>query len=182
METATAPSPAKQTMPKATRPEGAEAGQIPKAVPQPERKVQPIIEARIKGGDFIRALYVATAFENTQPTDLLKPEYWANFAQKLKLRDRIEVWADDGSWIADVVVLGSTRTSADVRLLRVDYLDQFTPDETGTGALKSYDVRYRGIHSQWSVIRLADGAIISEGHGSRQAATTVLNEHLKAMK
>jgi len=78
-------------------------------------------------------------------------------------------------------VLGSPRTSADVRLLRVDYIDTFKPEE-GADAHKSYDVRYRGIHSQWSVVRVADGAIISDGHGSRQAATTVLNEHLKAMK
>ncbi len=148
----------------------------------PARKVQPIEEARIKSGDFIRALYMATAFENTEPTDLLEPEYWAHFAQKLRLRDRIEVWANDGSWIADVVVLGATKNSADVRLLRVDYIDNVRPAGEQPDGFKSYDVRYRGIHSQWSVIRVADGAVVHEGEGSRAAADTWLTNHLKAFK
>jgi hypothetical protein len=148
----------------------------------PERKVQPIEEARIKSGDFVRSFYMATAFENTEPTDLLKPEYWAHFAQKLRLRDRIEVWANDGSWVADVVVLGASKNSADVRVLRVDYIDNVQPSGEATSELKSYDVRYRGIHSQWSVIRVADGAVVHEGDGSRAAADTWLTNHLKAFK
>lgn len=148
----------------------------------PERKVQPIEEARIKSGDFVRSFYMATAFENTEPTDLLKPEYWAHFAQKLRLRDRIEVWANDGSWVADVVVLGATKNAADVRLLRVDYIDNVQPSGEAPSELKSYDVRYRGIHSQWSVIRVADNAVVHEGEGSRTAADTWLTNHLKAFK
>lgn len=150
--------------------------------PQADRKVQPIEEARIKSGDFVRACYMATAFENTEPTDLLKPEYWAHFAQKLRLRDRIEVWANDASWIADVVVLGATKNSADVRILRVDYLSNANPAGTDSPGLKSYQVRYRGIHSQWSVIRVADGAVVHEGDGSEDAAKTWLSNHLKAFK
>lgn len=148
----------------------------------PERKVQPIEEARIKSGDFVRSFYMATAFENTEPTDLLKPEYWAHFAQKLRLRDRIEVWANDGSWIADVVVMGATKNSADVRVLRVDYLDNVRPVGDLPEGLKSYEVRYRGIHSQWSVIRVADNAVVHEGEGSRTAADNWLANHLKAFK
>lgn len=150
--------------------------------PQAERKVQPIEEARIKSGDFVRAYYMATAFENTEPTDLLRPEYWAHFAKWLRLRDRIEVWANDASWIADVVVLGATKNSADVRILRVDYLSNVQPAGTEAAGLKSYQVRYRGVHSQWSVIRVADGAVVHEGDGSEDAAKTWLSNHLKAFK
>lgn len=148
----------------------------------PERKVQPIEEARIKSGDFVRAFYVATAFSNTEPTDLLAPEYWAHFAQRLRLRDRIEVWANDGSWVADVVVLGATKNSADVRVLRVDYIDGVRPAGDAPDGLKSYEVRYRGMHSQWSVIRVVDGAVVHEGEGSRTAADHWLSNHLKAFK
>lgn len=154
----------------------------PELAAVPERKVQPIEESRIKSGDFVRAMYMGTAFENTEPTDLLKPEYWAHYAQKLRLRDRIEMWANDGSWVADVVVLGATKNSADVRVLRVDYLDPINPDTANQSMLKSYDVRYRGIHSQWSVIRIADNAVVHEGEGSRTAADTWLANHLKAFK
>ena len=148
----------------------------------PDRKIQPIEEARIKSGDFVRAFYVATAFDNTRPEDLLRPEYWAHFAQKLKLRDRIEVWANDASWVAEVVVLGATKNAADVRLLRVDYIDPYQPEGATSDHLKSYDVRYRGLHSQWSVVRLADNALVHEGEGSKAAADKWLSEHLKAMK
>ena len=177
MTTATATATSK-TSPKSATPSEPQERQAPAK----DRKIQPIIEARIKSGDFVRAFYVATAFENTQPEDLLQPEYWAHFAQKLKLRDRIEVWADDASWMADVVVLGATKNAADVRLLRVDYIDAYQPEGATSDHMKSYDVRYRGIHSQWSVVRLADNAIVHEGEGSRASADRWLSEHLKAMK
>jgi len=160
----------------------AKAAQAETVTQDTERKVQPIEESRIKSGDFVRACYMATAFENTEPTDLLKPEYWAHFAQKLRLRDRIEVWANDASWIADVVVLGATKNAADVRVLRVDYLDNVPQTGDQPDGLKSYEVRYRGIHSQWSVIRVADNAVVHEGEGSRAGADTWLINHLKAFK
>lgn len=152
------------------------------AAPALERKVQPIEESRIKSGDFVRAFYVATAFENTQPQDLEAPEYWAHFAQKLRLRDRIEVWANDGSWVADIVVLGATKNSADVRVLTVHMISGMRPSGGAAGELKSYSVAYRGIHSQWSVIRVADNEVVHEGEGSEAAANTWLTNHLKAFK
>ena len=181
MTTATAPAPAKGTGKSAAPDEQASRPQK-EATKAPARKIQPIIEARIKSGDFVRAFYVATAYENTLPEDLLQPEYWAHFAQNLKLRARIEVWADDAAWIAEVVVLGATKNAADVRLLRVDYIDSYQPEGAVSDHMKSYDVRYRGLHSQWSVVRLADNAIVHEGEGSRMAADKWLSEHLKAMK
>lgn len=178
MTTATTEAPSK-TAGKATAPKDTNQAS---AAPAPDRKIQPIEEARIKGGDFVRAFYVATAFDNTKPEDLLQPEYWAHFAQKLKLRDRIEVWANDAAWVADVVVLGATKNAADVRLLRVDYIDRYSPDGATSDHLKTYDVRYRGLHSQWSVVRLSDNALVHEGEGSRAGADKWLAEHLKAMK
>lgn len=177
MNTAVATPPAKA----AAKPPAPQA-EPQKRPTESERKIQPIEEARIKSGDFVRAFYVATAFENTRPEDLLKSEYWAHFAQKLKLRDRIEVWANDASWVAEVVVLGATKNAADVRLLRVDYIDPYHPEGATSDHLKSYDVRYRGLHSQWSVVRLADNALVHEGEGSKMAADKWLSEHLKAMK
>lgn len=178
MNTATAAAPAKG----AAKAQTATTDEQSKPAAVPERKIQPIEEARIKSGDFVRAFYVATAFDNTKPEDLLRPEYWAHFAQKLKLRDRIEVWANDASWVAEVVVLGATKNAADVRVLRVDHIDAYQPEGATSDHLKSYDVRYRGLHSQWSVVRLADNALVHEGEGSKAAADKWLAEHLKAMK
>lgn len=158
------------------------AALAPTAAQGTQRKIQPLEESRIKSGDFVRQFYVATAFENTEPADLMAPEYWAHFAQKLRLRDRIEVWANDASWMADVVVLGATKNAADVRILSVAYIDGMKPIGDAPDGIKSYEVRYRGIHSQWSVVRVADGAVVHEGEGSRAAADTWLVNHLKAFK
>lgn len=173
MEAATATKPTKgQPQPETKQPE----------TQAPERKIQPLGASRMKSGDFLRTCYMATAFEGTQPEDLTKPEYWAHHGLILKQRDRVEVWADDGAWVADVVVMGSTKNDADVRVLRVDYIDAFKPTGDAPDELKAYEVRYRGLHSQWSVVRKGDSAMVHEGSGSRHAAETWLTNHLKAFK
>lgn len=162
----------------ATKPKASEVA----AIPVPERKVQPLSTNRIKSGDFVRTFYVATAHENTEPQDLLRPEYFAHVAAQFKPRDRIEVWADDGSWIADLVVMGASRNSADVRLLNTYQINSaHSPGDTPS-ELQSYFVKHRGVHSQWSVIRKADNHVVFEGGSSRAVADAWLTNHLKAFQ
>ncbi len=155
------------------------ATDTPSAAPASQRKVQPLSRNRIQSGDFVRKIHAATAHENTEPEDLLRPEYWAMTADGLRDGDRIEVRADDNTWLAELFVIGATRNSADVRLLHVHTFE--APENPGEPGDKSYFVKYRGPHSKWSVIRTADNAIVHEGDSSKTAANDWLTQHMKAL-
>ena len=54
------------------------------------------------------------------PADVMSPDYWAHLAGKMKVDDRIEVVAQDGSFDADlrVIAVDSRMLWAQVRVLR----------------------------------------------------------------
>lgn len=158
------------------------AADVAAAAPVPKKKVEPISAGRIKSGEFIRTLYVGTAFPNTVPLDLLEPEYWAHFAATLRPRDRLEMWADDGSWLAEYVVLGATKNAATIRMINAVELDPIMYGRDDTGPLAAYEVRHRGLVAQWSVIRKTDGAVIHEGEATESGARLYLTQHLHAFK
>tara|TARA_R110000868_G_scaffold411755_1_gene708898 strand:- start:17797 stop:18267 length:471 start_codon:yes stop_codon:yes gene_type:complete len=142
-------------------------------------KVRPLEPARMKGGDFVRQIHCATAFDDTKPEDLLIPEYWAHVAASLHPWDRVEVVANDGSWWAELMVLDCGRNYARMAIMR----DFDLSGKTNQAPLdmKAYTVKHRGPHSKWSVIRISDGAVVHEGSEKQDMADAWLKNHLIAL-
>lgn len=85
---------------------------------QPERKPgSPVTDDRIQESEFAYTTHIGTAYENTEPSDLLATEYWAHRAAKLRPWDEIKIRANDGSWYAHLLVLESGRNWARVHML-----------------------------------------------------------------
>lgn len=162
------------------------AVQIPKVehavtVPPDERKVRAMDIARFRGEEFLRSKWLATAFEHTTPEDLLKPDYWAHVSTHLRPRDRIEAWADDGTWMAEYVVLEAGRNWARLSIVSVHRFTNADQAMTHADALAPYEITHRGVHSKWSVIRKSDRQVMSEGYDTMRGATDWLAEHMKAL-
>jgi hypothetical protein len=181
-----------QPKPQAPPPPQAETTKAAVELPQPlsaalqslpdlERKVEQLGPARLTAAEFLRNVHVADAAPGTQPGDLEVPSYWAHVAQKLKARDRIEVWVDDNAWYAEVVVLGCTKTEAICKVLGAWDLNghQLMTDRTDT-ALKSYRVEFRGHFEKWGVIRKVDDQVVHTGESTEGGAFAWLKERLKA--
>ena len=150
----------------------------PKAVP-PARKVQELNPTRMAECEFKRTLYVCTAHENTEPEDLLSPDYWTNVADKLRPWDKIEARADDGSWYAEFLVLETSRRWARVVMLNKHNLT--TGDVSLTQAkLDEYSVEFKGPERKWSVIRRNDQEMLHEGEQTKASAFAWLSERIKA--
>lgn len=150
---------------------------VPKAV---ERTVTPADLQRFKQRNFEVSDYVYTAHAHTTPEDLLSLDYWAHIAQQLTPRARIEAWANDGSWMAEYVVLDTGRNWAKLALLNKFSLATVDAAQAQAEAMSPYAIEHRGPHCKWSVIRRSDKEVVHEGEETRQGAANWLRERLKA--
>lgn len=180
-------------MKKAPREAAANPGQLPAATasapataqPDPvaeakERKVQPAEAVRFKSTEFVWTRYALTANAGVTPQDMLAPEYWAHIAAQLKPRDEVVAWADDGTWRAEFVVLGSDRNWARVHLVGVSHFTSADVAQTLADQLSPYEISHRGPHSKWSVIRKSDRMVVAEGYDTARQATEWLEGRMKA--
>lgn len=111
--------------------------------------------------------------------DILVPEYWGHFSDKLRPFDKIKVGSEDGSFYAELIVRRTGRAMAIVDKLSVI---QLTPDTSKADAIeesRNYDVKYTP-GTKWRLIRRLDKECVGEGYESEIAARTwLINEYLK---
>jgi len=153
---------------------------VPEAAPAEEVRATPMEQVRFKPTEYLRNTFLCTAFERTTPQQMLLPEYWAHVAHQMRPRDRVEAWANDGTWMAEFVVLDASRAWARVQLLNVHHFTTSDQARTQADAMNPYEVTHRGPHSQWSVVRKSDRMVVSEGHATIDQATNWLKERMKA--
>lgn len=102
-----------------------------------------------------------------EAADLLKAEYWANSAQKLKYGDRVEALAANGEWLVEMFVRFADKVSAEMVILHEHDLTKGAKEHAFD--LSEFTVEFRATDG-WSVIRKSDGAIMTQGHDARHKA------------
>jgi len=129
--------------------------------------------------------YDAKIAQGVTPEDMLVPAFWAHHAVKLRPMDEIRARAEDGTWVATLLVLDCSRTWAKVQLIQVHKLT------TGDVALSqasetqiqefigTHLVTYRGPH-KWSVVRRADKNVLAEGMEQKDTASVWLEAHARS--
>lgn len=151
-------------------------------IPAATKRPQPVLSAiGMSVAEYKRVQWFCHAAEGVTPDDILKPEYWAHVAQKLNINtgfDRIEVLANDGSWMAELLVLTTGRTAAKVKMLALHDLDGAYADMSN--ANKTHDIKHRGPR-KWSIVRLSDGAVVKENIPTREDAELELADYMKAL-
>lgn len=162
-----------------------------KAAPEAETKAEapkrlpgsPMTGERIKEQEFQRTVWVATALENTEPEDLLRTEYWAHVSAQLKPWDRIEVRANDGSWLAELLVLETARNWSRVHILNAYKLtttDMALTQSEIKGKYAEFRLEHMGPHDKWCVIRRSDNQKLHSGAENHDAARDWLDARIKA--
>jgi len=138
-------------------------------------KESPILNpSRINLAEYVRQDWVVNAEEGTTVEQAQDPAYFAHVAAKFKPYDHIEVRAEDGAWIAEFLVVDCSRTWAKVFTLSYHKLAEKV--EASKPEAK-YKVAWKGPQRLHAVIRVADNAIISEGHSSAEIAQLALKQH-----
>jgi hypothetical protein len=140
----------------------------------------PLQAARFMPAEYTRVIYQAVPEDGATIDDVLKPEYWAHVAHKLKPGHRIEILAEDGSWFAEILVRDVGRVWAKVALLRHKEFDGPISNEAGSWA-DHLRIRHLVGPQKWRVERKSDGAVLRHGLETRDAAETWAKSHLQAM-
>lgn len=155
----------------------AEAKQETKAQPAPKKREIYIDPGRMQLSEFARQDWVANAPEGATPEDIKNPAFWMLMSQQMKPYDRVEVRADDGTWLAEVLVLEAERTYARVSVLNVFELDS----QADTQVQTDFEVFWRGPQHKWSVKRTSDNEVVKSGLSTRSEGISWLAEYRKAL-
>ena len=108
-----------------------------------------------------------------------EPSYYAHIAKDFSPFDHIEVRAEDGAWIAYLIVLFAERSYAHVKLDRVIAIEE--QDVAPAVSLK-HKVEWKGPHHRWAVIRLSDSQMLQSQLQTKFEAETWMKEHERAME
>lgn len=144
-----------------------------------ERPLLSIMPNRMKEAEFIRTVYVIDCHEGTEQDDLLIPAYWSHVAKQLKPFDRIEARADNGEWVAELMVIKTGTNEAHVALLNVYDINKLAGESPAIPS-DDYSVEWKGPHKKFCVIRKADSAMVHEGAQTKPEAFQWLANRLKA--
>lgn len=140
-----------------------------------------VTDGRMKESSFERHDYVVNAPAGATVKDVETPLFWSNVAYRLRPYDHIEVRADDGTWMAQFMVLGCDRTWARVKLLHK--YDLTSADVAMTQAEEFY-LKFRGPQAKWSIMQKVDGGddrVIKDEIASKDDAEKELASHKTAM-
>ena len=108
-------------------------------------------------GHMTRQMTVIAAADQTLE-DLMEPKAWASVSHQLRIWDSIEVISEDTTWVAKLFVTSITKQWVNVECLFHKELQKTeTPD-----AADSYEVKWKGPHLLFCVIRKADGTHVAE--------------------
>lgn len=136
------------------------------------RKIHP---SRFKLATHVRNVWSIVPEDGTAYEEILEPSYWTHIAERLRPNDRIEVFAEDGSYFAELIVRSSTRLSAKVQELRKVQLGEVE----GASPMSGFDVMWRGPHHKHAVIRLKDKVPLQTGFDTREAAVAWLAVNIR---
>lgn len=139
-----------------------------------ERGIPVMSPGRMRLAEYDRQDWVANVEVGVTVEECLEPAYWAHMAAQLKPYDHIEIRADDGTWVADLVVLGADRTWAKVALKEKYNLT--TKDVSLTQASK-HTVEWKGPQHRWAVIRTSDASMVKSSFQGKEDAAAWMKEH-----
>lgn len=133
---------------------------------------------RMKLAQYERQDWVANAPPGTIQKDLVNPSFWALMAYQMKPYDRIEVRADDGTWVTELLVVGCDRNWANVVVLAHHKLTGIDDAMVNSSKL---ELKWMGPHRKWAIIRRADSAVIEDQIADKDTAVMHMRDREKVV-
>ena len=137
-----------------------------------------IMPARFGLAESKRNDWIADIPSGVTLEDVMEPSYWAHVGEQMQPLDHIEVRAEDGSWIAYLLVKMCERNYAKVALDRIVKLE--VSAEAPVESIK-HKVEWKGPHHRFVVIRTADSQMLQNGFATRDLAAAWLKDHEKTV-
>jgi hypothetical protein len=139
-------------------------------------KPEPVTPDRMKDAEASRQTKVINCDQGTTVDHLMDPIYWSHIASVLRPRTRIEAWAHDETWMAELIVLDCGRLYARVKLLHFHNLTEGISAKVDENVDSPYFAKWMGDQGQWGVVRREDMALMIDGIQGRDAAMIQANQ------
>jgi len=141
-----------------------------------KRELPAVMPARMPLAESARVVFHLTVPQNVTREDMKDPEFWKHVSVQFKPTYRIEVIDDEQTFFAEYLVLDAGKNWAVVEELRyIEFKKHITP-QIDIG----YEVKYKGPHHKFCVIRKSDGEMIKSQMGKEDAHRS-LGEYIKAV-
>ncbi|WP_420961055.1 hypothetical protein [Brucella sp. IR073] len=134
-----------------------------------------ITSANVKLAEYARQIHVVVAPHGVTLEDALKPDFWAHVAYQIKARDKIELWAEDETWYAELIVYKAGRLAIYCECIFIVTFSKEAKkpskakNEDGEEVVPGYYVGWGGPVHKWRVVRKSDGEVMSHGHNKDDA-------------
>lgn len=139
--------------------------------------MQPITENRFSEASYKRNYWNIILPFDAPYEDLFAPGYWSHIAEKLRPMDRIEVFREDGTEWAELLVTLTDRVSAKVIELNRVSLEKEDP----VAVDPEYSIAWAGPHHKFRIIRLSDKEVVQPGFATAAEAQRWLHDYTKAL-
>lgn len=127
-----------------------------------------LMASGVKRAEYERAIHVINV---TVPFEVvLQPTFYTHVTDKFKVGHRIEVYPEDKSYYAELMVMSVQKLAMSVAVINHVALQK------GTEMMKTneYEVDHLGTKRMFSVIRLSDKQVVSDGHQTIEEANRSL--------
>lgn len=133
---------------------------------------------RFAQADFSIARCAALVPAETTLEDVTHPEYFNNYLHSLRRGMTIEVLSDDDKLDCTLRVLRVTKTSADVRVIRL--FDEAEAPKVQKAELSPVEVNHGGPIHKWRFIH--NGEVIEKGFETRADAERAAGKYTELLK
>ncbi len=141
-----------------------------------------LIQSGFQLAQYARNVWLASPAEGQEFTDLLKPDYWAHVASQLRPMDQIDVYPEDMSYYARLVVtetgVGAARV---VPIIMPVALAREESEELKKSVLDDYNVKWVSPSRKYGVIRKSDGERVRDGFADKESAMQWAAGHAKTL-
>lgn len=140
-----------------------------------------------RAADYARTVHHVDAPNGVTVADVLRPAFWKNHAERVRVKDRIEILAVDGSFDVEVRVIGKEGPEKNPTGLVVNMLRLWTKDSPAVVLPQVAEPRdFDGFkidhtpRTRWRIVRRSDGAVVARDIQSRPEAEQWVIDHPEA--
>jgi len=143
-----------------------------------DRRPAALLESRMQLAEHRNNRHSVVTPEGTPWAEVLRPEFWAHVAWKLRAGDTVDVHTDDMRYFGQLYVRDVGRQRALVGELTFRSFERIAQE---TAAPPTHEVKFKGPQARWCAVRLADGAVLKERCATREEAMKWLDGHLRTI-
>lgn len=145
-----------------------------------QKKSPPKELMRINPNHFGAAKSLVRQYSCTVPAgmgkaELVKSEMWDHIAAKLQLFDEVRCIAEDGAWLAHIIVTFKAGNKVLVQPIHFTQLEVISYEEQS--GLNRFEVKQRGM-KKWCIMDTKDGSVVYEEIPTQAEAHRKLEEHI----